>query len=218
VEAAADGFLRRPIVAGLPLVPGSLDASTLDRLAEYLALVARMPGADVTADGPAVEAMALQNVEEALGQGARVRLERMLDRTRSVRADQPAIRLDNRMRPHEFILDGNRLWKTDGYEHDDDHFFPGPYDIAWDVAATLHEFRLSRAQGARLVERYEALSGDRTIALRLRAVTPIYLAARLGYASLAAAALTGTEDGARMAADCARCTARLRSLTLGREP
>jgi len=60
---------------------------------------------------------------------------------------------DARMEPHEWV-DG---FKTDATSHGDDHFFPGPTDVAWDLAGAIVGFRLDPAP---LLERYRALSGD----------------------------------------------------------
>src|SRR5436853_406434 len=56
---------------------------------------------------------------------------------------QNMIVVDGRMNPHEWLgtADG-RLLKTDGATHGDDHFFPGPTDIAWDIAGAAVEWNL----------------------------------------------------------------------------
>ena len=42
------------------------------------------------------------------------------------------------MGPHAWLRDENgRLIKTNGSVHGDDHFFPGPCDIAWDLAGAF---------------------------------------------------------------------------------
>ena len=46
-----------------------------------------------------------------------------------------AVALDGRMLPHEWLETPAGYVKTDALDHHDDHFFPGPQDIAWDVAA-----------------------------------------------------------------------------------
>jgi len=51
---------------------------------------------------------------------------------------------DAHMMPHEWLeLGDGRLLKLDGAAHGDDHFFPGPCDIAWDLAGTIVEWKLT---------------------------------------------------------------------------
>ena len=46
---------------------------------------------------------------------------------------------DNRMYPYKFMRTPFGMKKLDGAPHGDDHFFPGPCDIAWDIAGAIHE-------------------------------------------------------------------------------
>jgi hypothetical protein len=110
-------------------------------------------------------------------------------------ADGPPVAVDGRMLPHEWLRTARGYLKVDALDHHDDHFFPGPVDIAWDLAAAAVEFGMSPEARQLLVERYRRLSGDRTIAGRLPYYTVAYLACRMGYASLAAETLAGTTDG-----------------------
>ena len=49
----------------------------------------------------------------------------------SLRLQRPVI-ADSRMQPHEWLLTpAGQVLKTDSGSHGDDHFFPGPTDIAW---------------------------------------------------------------------------------------
>jgi hypothetical protein len=106
-----------------------------------------------------------------------------------------SVALDGRMFPHEWVETGSGYMKADALDHHDDHFFPGCQDIAWDVAGTCLEFDLDPGARRRLVERYRALSRDRTISARLPSHAITYLAFRFGYASLAASTLGDTPDG-----------------------
>jgi hypothetical protein len=89
--------------------------------------------------------------------------------------------------------------KADALDHHADDFFPGPRDIAWDVAGTIDEIGLDAGRRRQFVARYKARSADRTIANRLCFYEAAYLAYRLGYATLAAESLRPTPDGARFA-------------------
>ena len=62
-----------------------------------------------------------------------------IGRTRSAdlrQPEAPACAMDNRMFPHEWLATRRSYIKTDGTDHHDDHFYPGPQDIAWDLAAS----------------------------------------------------------------------------------
>jgi hypothetical protein len=111
--------------------------------------------------------------------------------------DEAAVAVDGRMQPHEWIESHGGLVKVDGLDHHDDHFFPGPTDVAWDVVAAICELGLDAGAASSLVEQYRAQSGDRTIGYRLAFYHVAYLASRLGYASMAAESLAETPDGAR---------------------
>lgn len=125
-------------------------------------------------------------------------------------ADAPACAIDNRMFPHEWLRTAAGYVKTDGVEHHDDHFLPGCQDIAWDVAAAQVEFGMNAAEGAEFVRRYSQLSGDGTVAARLPFYRLVWLAFRLGYSAMAAAALAGTPDGPRFERLRSRYAALLR--------
>src|SRR5207302_4552914 len=60
-------------------------------------------------------------------------------------ATKNPVLVDGRMQPHEWIRskDGTII-KVDGCTHGDDHFFPGPTDIAWDLAGAIVEWSLDR--------------------------------------------------------------------------
>jgi hypothetical protein len=114
------------------------------------------------------------------------------------------------MLPHEWLSVSRGFLKTDGLEHHDDHFQPGPHDIAWDLAMTAEEFALTPAQLARLIERYVALTGDRSIRQRLPLHLLAYLAFRLGYSRLAREALSGSDEENRWRHLARRYELRLR--------
>jgi hypothetical protein len=113
------------------------------------------------------------------------------------------------MLPHEWLRTSSGYLKLDGLDHHDDHFFPGPRDVAWDVAGTCVEFELGPAARWQFVERYRCESRDETIAARLPSYAVAYLAFRTGYATMAAESLGWTPDGRRFAALARRYSRRL---------
>ena len=114
---------------------------------------------------------------------------------------------DARMQPHEWLLTGRAILKTDASSHGDDHFYPGPADIAWDLAGAIVEWDMGRDASHYLLRRYVQLSGDR-VHSRLPAWLQAYTAFRLGYCKMAAEALTGTAEEERLLRDYRRYRAR----------
>jgi hypothetical protein len=144
VAGFRNGLVASRRVHGRPL-PGAMTSTHLRRAADYLAWSARAPVNDTTDPVPVepLMAMAAGNVRELMGADAAAPLDAMAARFSRQLAARPARRLDGHLRPHEWIADvAGTLVKTDGSEHDDDHFFPGPCDPSWDVAAFVEEFGL----------------------------------------------------------------------------
>jgi hypothetical protein len=120
---------------------------------------------------------------------------------RAIVEARPAVAVDGRMLPQEWLWTAEGPRKCDALEHHDDHFWPGMQDIAWDLAGAMVEWGFDAEMREQLLEGFEALTGD----LGARQVLPFheaaYLAWRLGYTSLAAETLGESEDGLRMARD-----------------
>jgi hypothetical protein len=137
-----------------------------------------------------------------------------LDADRSMRREfeeRPTCAVDGRMLPHEWIFDGERWLKTDSVDHSSNHFYPGPADIAWDLAGAAVEFDMGPAAFEYLLRRYRETSGD-AVSNRLAGFfVTAYLAFRLGYVTMAAQATRDTPDGARFEALGQRYRRRLES-------
>ncbi len=179
--------------------PASLCPGLIDFAADYMAFLRRnFP----TEESPAFDSLAEMiafNVPHAPD----------VSRWRAAVADSAAIALDGRMLRHEWLETEAGYRKADALEHHDDHFFPGPQDAAWDLAAFAIEFGLDAAGEARLRERYACLSGDRGVEARLPFYRLAWLAFRLGYCHLAHQALGDSGEGARFRRLRARYAARL---------
>ncbi len=115
-------------------------------------------------------------------------------------SDGAAVALDARMFPHEWLETETGFLKLDALEHHDDHFLPGPQDIAWDIAGFAVEHDLDPSGTELLVRSYCERSGDHGISARLPFYRLAYLAFRLGYSDLAVTALGETADGGRFRA------------------
>ncbi|HEX6617875.1 MAG TPA: hypothetical protein VF046_16340 [Gemmatimonadales bacterium] len=188
------GFLIQEFTPGSPVAPGTPRAELVGTMARYLAYLRRCHATDAAATP--LGSMLATNVREGLGDAAADRLSRRLAELPAPTGEQ-AVALDGRMLPHEWLETPNGYLKADAVDHHDDHFFPGPQDIAWDVAGTCLEFGLEGPARRDFLERYRRESGDTTIASRLPYCALAYLAFRLGYAEMAAGSLAGTDDGRR---------------------
>jgi hypothetical protein len=105
---------------------------------------------------------------------------------------------DGRMQPHEWIQPPHgSLLKLDAYTHGDDHFFPGPTDIAWDLAGAIVEWNLDRDASEFLVSEFRRISGiDRTHALS--AFVLAYTVFRLAYFKMALSTVNGSAEEPRV--------------------
>jgi hypothetical protein len=154
-------------------------------MAEYCAFRVRAFAVEL-ADHIAMQQMAEHNLRE-LG----------LDLAVELRLERPVI-ADGRMHPHEWLLgkDGELL-KTDSGSHGADHFFPGPTDIAWDLAGAVVEWQMNDQQTTEFLNFYHRASGDDASA-RMDGFIKAYAVFRLAYCMMAANAMNGSEEQSRL--------------------
>jgi hypothetical protein len=203
------GFLMQTFVPGRQLRAADVDASLMRAAARYLAyLRQRCADQRCASFEPLAQVMDV-NVSEGLGPDWRNRLGD-LDRFRPLLNEAPAVAVDGRMMPHEWLATRRGILKTDAADHHDDHFYPGPQDITWDVAGFAAEFGLSFRTARDFADAVGNLAGDRRLSARLPFYSVAYLACRLGYATLAAQTLGQSADAARMATLAQRYRRRLR--------
>jgi hypothetical protein len=200
------GFLSSEFVAGRRGSAVYVDPTLLRAVAEYLAFVAATFRAGGGTRWDALVSMIRINVTEVLGSDRGLG---WLDDYRDMVEDAPAVALDGRMMPHEWVRTHGRWIKTDGTDHHDDHLFPGPQDIAWDVAGTSVEFELSPAAELWMLSRFRLAGGDPDIHRRLPFYRVSYLAWRAGYASMAVRALGHGAEARRWRAQLWRYAAAL---------
>ncbi|HKT68791.1 MAG TPA: hypothetical protein VJP83_05105 [Terriglobales bacterium] len=197
-EDAGDGYLAYARESALPASRMDLCPALLDRLAQYCAFRASaFLESSVTLEE--LCAMTAWNLHEELGAPYE-------PRTVSLEMVRPVV-ADGRMQPHEWLLTQRGILKVDGASHGDDHFFPGPADIAWDLAGAILEWDLKSEAADYLVSRYAELSGDPP-QRRLPAWLQAYTAFRLGYCKMAAESLAGTAEEERLLRDYRRYRAR----------
>ena len=196
-EDAGYGFISYHKQTGFPATRADLCPPLLDRLAQYCAF--RASAFPETACSQDLTAMAAWNLHEEFGvpcEPASAELEIKV----------PVVP-DGRMQPHEWLLTARAILKTDGLAHGDDHFYPGPADIAWDLAGAIVEWDMGPDAAEYLLRRYVQLSGDR-VRSRLPAWLQAYSAFRLGYCKMAAESLSGTAEEERLLRDYRRYRAR----------
>lgn len=119
--------------------------------------------------------------------------------------DGPWSYLDAHILAIEWVQTADGWRKLDATDHGDDPFFPGPADVAWDLAALTVEFPPALAAAALLA--YTRVSGDggRGLALRVHWHVRAYLAFRQAYCQLAAERTCGRDAQAfRRLARCYR--------------
>jgi hypothetical protein len=191
-----NGFVSYPWLLGRPLSVSDLSHPVILRMAEYCAFRAKAFSA------PAVSLRSLQEMAEhnfaELGFDLSVALE----------LERPVI-ADGHMQPHEWIMtDDGKVWKTDCGSHGDDHFYPGPTDIAWDLAGAIVEWRMSATQAAEFLHLYHRASGDDPFA-RINDFVRAYAVFRTAYCRMAANAMQGTAEQERLERAAAGYAARL---------
>jgi hypothetical protein len=195
----ADGYICYERHPGMPATRGEICQTLLDRMAEYCAF--RAEEMAVPSAGTEELARMLQwNLQEEFGCE--------LPPPEELEIRRPLVP-DGHMQPHEWLLTSRGVLKADATSHGDDHFFPGPTDVAWDLAGAVVEWELLPPAREYLLERYHRLSGD-DAGPRLPGFLRAYTAFRLGYCRMAAEALSGTVEEERLLRDYRRYRALAR--------
>jgi hypothetical protein len=194
------GFGIHVLAAGTCCGPGDVTPALLRHIARYctwrtVAFPAKIADHSISQ----LEQMANINCERGLGFAPDLRLD----------LQRPVI-CDGRMQPYKWIAVGEHRWiKLDGSTHGDDHFFPGPSDIAWDLAGACVEWNLSASAREFFLNEYTRLSGDRPDA-RLPGYELAYSAFRLGWSQMAAASVACRVEQERLLNEAERYRRSLR--------
>ena len=196
VLGVRDGYLRMPRITPVSTMGRRGTRALAAKLLKYLPWRASALQTGDRADTEALLALLTANTREHFG-GAHDKALLRLERLAHDGAAQPAVVIDGHLSPWEWLMTPDGILKVDTAEHGDDHFQPGPQDIAWDVAAGLGEFAWTSTERRSLVERLAVALKDPSLTHRLRWVRPCYLAARLGYSAMAAESLADADDGPR---------------------
>ncbi|WP_437731838.1 hypothetical protein [Sorangium sp. So ce1335] len=199
------GFVSYPWLPGRPLQADDLSASVLERLADYCAFRASafpLPGSPSCAVEELIT-MAHHNFSTEMGKD--------LPGTLHLEMACPVL-VDGKMDPHEWLgSSSGELFKVDASGHGDDHFLPGPADIAWDLAGAIVEWGMAPDARRAFIDRYRRRSGDDPEP-RLSAYLLAYALLRLGHAAMAAVSLPDDGEARRLQAARQRYRAALEDL------
>ena len=151
VSDAGDGLSCYALAKATPMTAEDVDPIVLNRMAHYCAFRASEFGVD--------------GVAESLAEMLRFNISREFEIELNLNLDvlQPSrlLVVDGRMQPHEWLrTEDGILLKTDASTHGDDHFFPGPTDIAWDLAGAAVEWNLHPNALEFLLACFARLSGN----------------------------------------------------------
>jgi len=182
-----EGFGVYPFMRGRYLSCADANETVLKCIANYCAF---------RSENLASNGAASPDLEMMLSFNARQDFELHVPASLRLEIEHPVI-ADGRMLPHKWIDDGRRLLKLDSAAHGDDHFFPGPTDIAWDLAGAIIEWKMEPEAARFFLDCYESASGDDP-SQRLRAYLAAYSVFRMAYCKMASAAMRGTFEQERL--------------------
>jgi hypothetical protein len=184
----SNGFAEFAVLPGRPATPADLSTAIIERIADYCAF--RAIEFRVAHTPSRLHEMTVFNVERLSGSPSPEWL--VLEHSGA------HVLCDARMQPHEWIVAaGGSVTKADGASHGDDHFLPGPCDIAWDLAGAVVEWEMNAHAAEALLRRYQTRSGD-DARPRLRAYAVAYAGFRAAYCAMAAFALRGSKEAERL--------------------
>lgn len=205
------GFLVRPWLPGTPFDAGGVAPELLETIARYIAYLDERHRTPTDVPAAQLLEMMRTNVREALGEEWLASLAPAQELLEIVNR-APTSACDGRLQPHEWLACGGSIVKTDALSHHDDHFLPGCQNVAWDLAGAVVELDLDAGAERFLLDAYVGASGDNDVRQRMPFFRIAYLAFRIGYASIAAAALQSGADADGMRALAARYSQRLASV------
>lgn len=189
VSDGGDGFLSYEYIDGRNLRKQDVSASLLERIARYCAF--RVSNFSYAAPCESDLTNILRfNVQQEFGRELRM--------DPGLLGITSPVLVDGRMQPFEWIAPPQgELLKTDAISHGDNHFFPGPCDITWDLAGAIVEWDLSFDAAGFLLRRFEQLSGI-DLLQKLNAYRLAYCVFRLGFCKMAASTVLGSREESRL--------------------
>jgi hypothetical protein len=178
-EHSGEGFVAYQFYPGVPLTILNIDRALLDHVARYCVFRVANFSSPISRHTE-LASMLKYNLEQEFGWTSPLDLNRLFT--------AQSVLVDGAMMPHEWILTSQgRLIKTDGVSHGDDHFFPGPCDITWDIAGMAIEWQLKDDATDYLVQQFWRHSGQ-DVSAKLLIHKLAYCVFRLGFCKLALSA------------------------------
>jgi hypothetical protein len=209
VRDAGDGFLVYNLLEGKHLASSDMSPFLLDTMARYCAFRASNFAEDPRSPSQ-LKQMVEFNVQQEFGIDV-VIPEHQFD-------SHNPVQVDGRMQPHEWIWTGpDKFIKTDGIDHGDNHFFPGPCDIAWDLAGIAIEWQLRSPALRRLLQEFTRQSGL-DITPQLPAYLLAYAVFRMSFCRMARDSVRGSAEEPRLTATYRRYRTEVASLLAARSP
>lgn len=206
-----NGFLGSEMSSGQQAQIADLDVNLVERIADYCAFRAKHFCCAVSgAQREDFATMVRVNFEREFGSG----LPESLGNWEMVR---PAF-CDAKIAPQEWLVSDGRMKKVDALSHGNDHFFPGPCDVAWDLAGAIVEWKMEDAARKHLLRAYRAASGD-DATLRIESYLLAYSIFRCAWSRMAAGAMSNTPEEERLRRDYRRyrsAVEQFAALSLGR--
>ncbi len=136
----SSGFIATDWVDARPATKADLNLHRARAVARYLLDSSKVSGIH-RENFERLREMTLYNVEEAFGPEARNRAASIASAA-TAPEELPSYG-DGRIAPHEWLISGERLIKTDVWGHDLDHTTVGEQSILWDIAGTLIEWEIN---------------------------------------------------------------------------
>ena len=188
-DDAGDGMVCYPVIGGHSLHARELSAGLIGHLARYCAFRA---AEFRVSDAPASQlpAMVGFNLSQEFGLDLPSAMENLI-------TAEPVL-TDGRMHPHEWIGGPNEdLIKTDACTHGDDHFFPGPCDIAWDLAGAIVEWNMDDDAADVFLSEFRKISGLNRAGV-IRDFILAYTIFQVAYWGMAISTVTGSDEESRV--------------------
>ena len=189
VEDAGNGFLSYLAINGRRLRIQDVNTSLLEEIARYCSFRVSEFGCQ-TSNNSELRHMLEFNVQQEFGRELKLNPEQL--------SSEDPVLADGRMQPYEWVVSGSgNPLKTDAISHGDNHFFPGPCDIAWDLAGTVVEWDLNGEATEFLLRRFGQFSGI-DVSRRLQAYLLAYCVFRLGFCKMAMSTDSGSAEESRL--------------------
>ena len=192
----ARGFTQSALPAGRLLSPADLSPQLISRIADYLAFRAQafaVPHEQARSGRAGDHGFAAPQTPELeimLRRNWQIEFGEELGLAESQLKAERVVICDGRMGPRAWLRSTQgELLKLDSGNEGNNHFFPGPCDIAWDLAGCIVEWELPPDARCQLIEEYNARSSD-AIAARLTSYLLAYATFCMARAKMAASAST----------------------------